>query len=145
MTHFRLAEQLERDIRNQVLIDRMRTVTPRDRLMLHLRDHGRTYTLCALFYGTLAIACAVAAHAEPASPSATPVAAQCPVPGEKCKVLYLNESEEAALMKQNGILDTAAQARNLDLGGVAVYFKTKIGSAPQGEVIPVAPKADDKK
>lgn len=66
-------------------------------------------------------------------------AIECPTPGEKCKVLFLNESEENALMQKNGILDTAAQARNLDLGGVAVYFKTKIGSAIAGEVL-VAPK-----
>ena len=72
-------------------------------------------------------------------------ATDCPTPGEKCKVLFLNESEEAALMKQNGILDTAAQARNLDLGGVAVYFKTKIGAAAQGDVKPVEKPAEDKK
>jgi len=72
---------------------------------------------------------------------------QCPTPGEKCKVLFLNEAEEQALMKQNGILDTAAQARNLDLGGVAVYFKTKIGQAKEGEVVKLpdpAPKEDKK-
>lgn len=74
-------------------------------------------------------------------------AIDCPTPGEKCKVLFLSEAEEQALMKQNGILDTVAQARNLDLGGVAVYFKTKIGQAVQGEVVKVpdqAPKEDKK-
>ena len=63
-------------------------------------------------------------------------AAECPDPGVKCKVLYLNEQEERMLMGQNGILDTAAQARSLDLGQFAVYLKTRIGSASQGEVRP---------
>ena len=59
---------------------------------------------------------------------------QCPDPGVKCKVLFLTEQEERMLMGQNGILDTAAQARALDLGQFAVYLKTRIGSAAQGEV-----------
>lgn len=58
-------------------------------------------------------------------------------------MILLTESEENALMKANGILDTAAQARNLDLGGVAVYFKTKIGSAPEGQVVPKPDKPAD--
>ena len=45
------------------------------------------------------------------------------------------------LMGQNGILDTAAQAALLDLGQFAVYLKTRIGSAPAGEVKPVTPTA----
>jgi hypothetical protein len=72
-------------------------------------------------------------------------AIECPIAGEKCKVLFLSESEENALMQKNGILDTAAQARNLDLGGVAVYFKTKIGSAVAGEVKPVEKPAEPAK
>lgn len=81
----------------------------------------------------------IPSEAEPLPPapsSATSEMPKCPIPGEKCKVILLTESEENALMKPNGILDTAAQARNLDLGGVAVYFKTKIGSAPEGQVVP---------
>ena len=62
------------------------------------------------------------------------LAAECPNPGEKCKVIYLSEQEERVLTGQNGILDTAAQARALDLGQFAVYLKTRIGSAPAGEV-----------
>lgn len=58
---------------------------------------------------------------------------QCPDPGVKCKVLFLTEQEERILTGQNGILDTAAQGRSLDLGQFAVYFKQKISSAPSGE------------
>lgn len=59
---------------------------------------------------------------------------QCPTPGEKCKILFLNAQEENLLTGQNGILDTAAQGRQIDLGGFAVYFKSKIATAPAGEV-----------
>ena len=68
---------------------------------------------------------------------------QCPDPGVKCKVLFLNEQEERFLMQPNGVLDTAAQARNLDLGQFVVYLKTRIGSAPAGEVKPVKPAPDN--
>ena len=66
-------------------------------------------------------------------------AVECPTPGEPCKVLYLTAQEEKLLMGQNGVLDTAAQARSLDLGQFAVYFKTRIVGSPQGEVAPVKP------
>jgi hypothetical protein len=56
----KLVTALERDIRNQVLLDSFRTVTRKERLMLHLRDHGRTYLLCGAFYGALLLACTVA-------------------------------------------------------------------------------------
>ena len=68
---------------------------------------------------------------------------QCPDPGVKCKVLFLSEQEERMLMGQNGVLDTAAQARNLDLGQFVVYLKTRIGSAPAGEMKPVKPAPDN--
>ena len=42
-------------------------------------------------------------------------------------------------MTQNGILDTAAQGRALDLGQISVYLKTRIASAPAGEIKPVSP------
>jgi hypothetical protein len=66
---------------------------------------------------------------------------QCPTPGETCKVLYLTPQEEKILMQPSGVLDTAAQARALDLGQFAVYFKTRIAASPQGEVVPLQ-KAD---
>ena len=81
--------------------------------------------------------------AEPPSQSSS--APSCPNPGEKCKVLYLSEQEERMLMIQNGILDTAAQARALDLGQFAVYLKTRIGSAPAGEMKPQQPAAPENK
>lgn len=61
---------------------------------------------------------------------------QCPTPGETCKVLILSPTEERMLMGTNGILDTAAQARSLDLGQFSVYLKTRIASAPAGDVKP---------
>ena len=40
------------------------------------------------------------------------------------------------LMTKNGILDTAAQARAIDLGQFSVYLKTRIAAAPAGIVTP---------
>ena len=70
-----------------------------------------------------------------------PPHAVCPVPGESCKILLLSPQEEKMLMTQNGILDTAAQGRALDLGQISVYLKTRIASAPSGVVKPVLPTA----
>jgi hypothetical protein len=68
---------------------------------------------------------------------------QCPTPGEPCKVVYLTSQEEKLLMQPNGVLDTAAQARALDLGQFAVYFKTRIAASLQGDVVPVKPAPDN--
>jgi hypothetical protein len=68
-----------------------------------------------------------------------PPHAVCPVPGESCKILLLSPTEEKMLMITNGILDTAAQARALDLGQISVYLKTRIASAPAGEIKPAVP------
>ena len=65
-----------------------------------------------------------------------PPHAVCPVPGESCKILLLSPTEEKMLMITNGILDTAAQARALDLGQISVYLKTRIASAPSGQIRP---------
>lgn len=40
------------------------------------------------------------------------------------------------LTATNGVLDTAAQGRQIDLGGFVVYFKSKIATSPMGEVKP---------
>jgi hypothetical protein len=124
----KIARVIERDIRNQVVIDQMKTLNRKGKLMVLVRRHR-----IPLLFGAVALAwtfawcwAIVAANA-----------AECPDPGVKCKVLFLNEQEERMLMGQNGILDTAAQARSLDLGQFAVYLKTRIGSAPAGEVKPV--------
>jgi hypothetical protein len=85
------------------------------------------------FMAMLLLSFALPAHADDAKPPA------CPTPGEKCKVVFLNEQEERILTGQNGILDTAAQGRSIDLGGFAVYFKSKITQSPQGTVTPVSP------
>lgn len=133
--HDKFCAAIERDLRNHILIDRMKTPTRKERLMIHLRDNRGTYFALAYTAAFVALGTA-AAHA-----------AECPTPGEKCKVLYLSEQEERLLTGQNGILDTAAQARNLDLGQFAVYLKTRIASAPEGEVkappaAPVPPVAN---
>ena len=63
----------------------------------------------------------------------------CPTP-EPCKIVVLSQGEEKLLMQPNGILDTAAQARALDLGQFAVYLKTRIANSPAGEnAKPAAP------
>ena len=57
---------------------------------------------------------------------------ECP-DANPCKILTLNAQEERILTGQNGILDTAAQGRAIDLGQFAVYLKQRIASAPAGE------------
>ena len=137
----RLVAQLERDIaqtaRNQILIDRMKTVTRKDRLMLAFHRYNWIFAagaaLCFLFW------CVVFARAdEPRF--------QCPNVGEPCKVLTLNPQEERALTGPNGVLDTAAQGRAIELGQFAVYLKQRLATAPQGEVKqPPAPPAPEPK
>lgn len=61
----------------------------------------------------------------------------CPNPGQPCKVLVLTPDEEQLLIKQGGILDSAAAGRYIDLGNVAAYFRMKLMQAPAGEVKPV--------
>ncbi len=111
--------------------------------MIHLRDHDRAYMATVVFVLVWAFALGASVrigHAEDLPIGTTPVqggmvrAEQCPDVGVPCKVLYLNASEEQMLMTKNGILDTAAQARSLDLGQFAVYLKTRIAAAPAGEV-----------
>ncbi len=89
-------------------------------------------------------------RADPLSPDAAasfkdrfPAPIQCANPGETCKILVLSAQEERLLIGLNGILDTAAQGRQLDLGGFAVYFKQKIAQAPAGD--PASPKASQDK
>lgn len=72
-----------------------------------------------------------------------PPHAVCPTAGESCKILLLSPTEEKMLMIQNGILDTAAQGRALDLGQISVYLKTRIASAPSGVVKPINPPAQN--
>lgn len=69
-------------------------------------------------------------------------ATECPDPGVKCKVLFLNDQEEQMLMTRNGILDTAAQGRALELGQFSVYLKQKIAAAAAGEVKQVPQPAE---
>ena len=66
-------------------------------------------------------------------------AVECPTPGQTCKVLILTPEEENALVTRNGVLDTAAQGRALELNGFVVYFKQKLAAAPAGEVKPAEP------
>lgn len=59
---------------------------------------------------------------------------QLPCPNdEPCKVLILTSTEINVLTGDNGILATAAQARNLDLGQFVAYFRQKIALAPAGK------------
>jgi hypothetical protein len=132
-----LLDAIERDIRNQALFDRMKkTPNRRTRLMLHWRDHKREGIAVVAFAVVWILTLMIAARAEDAPKI------QCPEPNQKCKILFLSEQEEHMLMGQNGILDTAAQARSLDLGQFSVYFKTRIAAAPAGEIKqpPEAPK-----
>lgn len=132
----KIASDTERDVaqlvRNQVTIDRMKSLTPKGKLMVQLRRHPFEYA--ALGASLLLIASVVIARAEDPAP---PPRITCPTAGEPCRILLLSPQEEKMLMGQNGILDTAAQARSLDLGQFAVYLKTRIAAAPAGEIKPV--------
>lgn len=128
----KLLNELERDIRNQVRFNNMLRLNRRQRIMVQFQRAARFNTvlalgalLCAIFWIVL---CMTIVHAEDAPKPA------CPTAGERCKILYLSEQEERMLMGQNGILDTAAQARAIDLGQFSVYLKTRIAGAPAGEV-----------
>lgn len=75
---------------------------------------------------------AFAAHAQMIAP---PIDIPCPN-DEPCKVLVLTQSELNVLVQDNGILATAAQARNLDLGQIVSYFRQKIALASAGKNAP---------
>jgi hypothetical protein len=134
MTHFKLIHQLERDIRNQVLIDSLKRLNRKQKIMVHLNRNGLRYAFgfCALFWMVLCIT-VVRADELPKYP--------CP-DNQPCKVLTLTPQEEKLLIGQNGILDTAAQGRALELGQFSVYLKTRIATAPAGEVLQPPAKHD---
>ena len=140
MTH-KLLDQITRDLKNQVLFDSYRRPTRRTRLMIHLRDYYRDYLAIIVLVVAWSLGIVVGARADELP--------KCPDVGVKCKVLFLTDQEEQMLMTKNGILDTAAQARAIDLGQFSVYLKTRIAAAPAGEVRkdeskPDTPKEDKK-
>jgi hypothetical protein len=124
MTHFKLIQQLERDIRNQVLIDSLKRLNRKQKIMVHLNRNSLRYAFgfCALFWMALCVT----------KVSADELHVPCPT-AEPCKILTLSAQEERLLTTQNGILDTAAQGRALELGQFSVYLKTRIATAPAGE------------
>lgn len=66
---------------------------------------------------------------------------ECPVPGVPCRLLFISDNDIQMLMGERGVLSTAAQARNLDLGAYVTYFAQMLRDAPLGEVKPKeAPK-----
>lgn len=76
---------------------------------------------------------------------AEPQKIECPIPGVPCRVMFLSDNDIQMLMGERGVLSTAAQARNLDLGGYVTYFAQQLRDAPLGEVKPKpeAPKAPE--
>lgn len=139
---FKLIAELERDIRNQVVIDRMKRLTTKGKFMVFVHRHIWRLTILAAFswaiFWCFVIVKVNAEEAIPTGPSiVTPLRVQCPTPGEPCKILFLTPAEEQMLTQRNGVLDTAAQGRSLDLGQFVVYFKTRLASAPSGEIKPV--------
>lgn len=131
MTH-RLIDTLERDIRNQATISSFLKLNRRQKFMIAINRYNwpliAGLVFCFLFWVVLGM---TIAHADDfADRFAGKII--CPTP-EPCKILVLSQQEEKILMQQNGILDTAAQARSLDLGQFAVYLKTRIAAAPAGE------------
>jgi hypothetical protein len=131
MTHSKLIHQLERDIRNQVLIDSLKRLNRKQRTMVYFRRHALPIAATTLSFLWIMF-CITMARAEDAPPAPK---FPCPTT-EPCKILTLTPQEEKLLIGQNGILDTAAQGRQIDLGGFAVYFKSKIATATAGETKP---------
>jgi hypothetical protein len=131
----KIAAQIERDVaqvaRNQAAIDKMKSLTLKGKLMAF----ARRLPLDAIIFAAavLLILVLVTRHAR----ADDLPHAQCPTAGETCKILVLTAQEERMLMGPNGILDTAAQARALDLGQFVVYLKTRIAGAPSGTVQPL--------
>ncbi len=66
-------------------------------------------------------------------------AADCPPGAPSCKVITLTPDEERVLTGPNQVLDTAQQGRPLDLAQIVMYFRSKIATAPAGEVSKPAP------
>lgn len=66
---------------------------------------------------------------------AQPVTTVCPN-DEPCRVVVLTKTEEEILLGERGILATASQARNLDLGQYVAYFRQKIMGSPAGTKAP---------
>lgn len=95
---------------------------------MKFRSNGRL-----LLIGVFVIA---AGHLLPRCANAT----DCPANAPSCKVITLTPDEEQVLIQPRGILDTAAQARQIDLANLVAYFRAKIDKAPQGDV--KAPAAD---
>lgn len=56
----------------------------------------------------------------------------CPT-SKACRVVTIDDDEMKILAGANGILQTAAQARSLDLGQYVIYFQNKLQNAPAGE------------
>jgi hypothetical protein len=57
----------------------------------------------------------------------------CPAGAKSCKVLVLTPNEIEALTGKNMVLQTADQARHLDLGQIVQYFFTRLSAAPDGK------------
>ena len=66
----------------------------------------------------------------------------CPANAKSCKVLTLTPDEQDMLLRDKGVLQTAVQARPLDLGAIIQYWVNKIEAAPAGKVVE-APKTED--
>jgi hypothetical protein len=131
----KLIDQLERDMRNQALIDSLLRLNRRQKMAAHFQRYNYILIVALLLVGLAWVFVGLfltKAFAEELPP---PTRLICPTAGETCKILVITASEENVLMRQNGILDTAAQGRSLELGQAAVYFKTRIQAAPQGEVM----------
>lgn len=132
----KLFNQVDRDIRNQVLINQFLKLNRRQKLMIALNRFNWILMTGAVFCLLFWLALGSLVLADPLPPAGSSAASELHVPcptAEPCKILVLSAQEEKILIGQNGILDTAAQARSLDLGQFAVYLKTRIASAPSGE------------
>jgi hypothetical protein len=68
----------------------------------------------------------------PAAAAADP-RTDCPSP-QPCKVITLTAEEEQALFGPKMVFDTAVAGRQIDLFGVASYFRSKVAAAPAGDV-----------
>ena len=127
----KLEALVSRELCNQKLIDRLKRPTWKGRLMVFIESIKLRHVIlaCALIWAFLI---------------GQAFAVECPTPGEACRILILTPTEEKMLTTQNGILDTAAQGRALELGQFAVYLKTRIAGSPMGETVPIPKPTENK-
>lgn len=127
----RMEAAIAQDLRNQKIINRLKTPPWRMRLMERLNNPTPRDAFLANIVLWVGIVLPIVFMFLGFKAFAT----ECPS-ADPCRVLILTPQEEKALTAPNGVLDTAAQGRALELGQFVVYLKQRIATSPMGEPKP---------